>query len=214
MTRAARAYLAVFAANVVAVVAFWWVGLDRTELGTAADALNAAGRLAALVGTYLLLVQLILRTHVPWLASAFGNDGLKRVHVWNAYLAVALIGAHVVFQVVGYALQERIGILDELAVMLAQYEGMLPAVAGALLLGALTLLAIDRFRHQLAWPTWRALHFYTYAAVALSLPHIIATGSDFIGAPAWSVYWVALETVVIAVLVIARVPPIWRAPPP
>ena len=211
MSRSGLAYLALFGANLVAIVIFWVVGLDRGEIATLAGILNAAGRLTALVGTYLILVQLVLRTHIPWLVATFGKDPLKRLHTWNAYLAVALIAAHVVLQTIGYALLERIGVVAELGVMLAQYEGMLLAVAGTLLLGALTLLALDRFRHRIAWPTWRALHLYTYAAVALSLPHIVATGSDFIDAPGWAAYWVAVELGVMAILVAARVPPLWRA---
>lgn len=211
MTRSGRAYLALFVANLIAVLVFWLLALDRGELATMAGVINAVGRLTALVGTYLLLVQLILRTHIPWLVSAFGKDPLKRLHTWNAYLAVGLIAAHVVLQTVGYALQERSGILAEIVVMLTQYEGVLPAVAGSVLLGGLTILALDRYRHRIAWPTWRALHLYTYAAVALSLPHIIATGSDFIDAPGWAVYWVTVELGVAAVLIAARVPPVWRA---
>ena len=210
MTRSGRAYLALFVANLAAVVVFWALALERSELASLPGLLNAAGRLAAVVGTYLLLLQLVLRTHVPWLVTAFGKDLLKRLHTWNAYVAVALIAAHVVLQTLGYALQERLGLVDEIAVMLSQYEGMVLAVVGSLLLGALTILALDRFRHRLAWPTWRALHLYTYAAVALSLPHIIATGSDFIDAPGWAVYWVIVELGVAAVLIAARVPPIWR----
>ena len=210
MTRSGRAYLALFVANLAAVLVFWWLALDRSELASAAGALNAAGRLAALVGTYLLLVQLALRTHVPWLVAAFGKDPLKRLHTWNAYLAVGLIAAHVVLQIAGYALQERLGLSDEIAVMLG-YEGLVPAIVGSLLLGALTIVALDRFRHQMAWPTWRALHLFTYAAVALSIPHILATGSDFIDAPGWAAYWVAVELGVVVVLLAARVPPMWRA---
>ena len=211
MTRLARAYVALFLVNAVAVVLIWWVALDPHTLDSLAGGLNAAGRIAGLVGTYLVLVQLILRTHVPWLVAAFGKDALKSWHTWNAYFAFALIGAHAVLQTIGYALQDRVDLLSEVALLIVHYEGMLIAFAGFALLAALTFLALDPIRHRLPWPTWRALHLYTYVAIALSVPHMIATGSDFIDAPVAVAYWTALELAVLGILLVARLPPLWRA---
>ncbi len=210
MTRLARMLVALFLVNAVAVVVIWWVALEPHTFGSLAGGLNAAGRIAGLVGTYLVLVQLILRTHIPWLLSAFGKDALKKWHTWNAYVAFGLIGAHVVLQVVGYALQDRIDVVSELGLLVAHYEGMVLGIAGFVLLAGLTLIAIDPIRHRLPWPTWRALHLYTYVAIALSVPHMIATGSDFIDAPIAVAYWTALEVAVLVILVVARVPPVWR----
>lgn len=211
MSRLARAYVALFLANLVAVVLIWWIALDPHTFDSLAGGLNAAGRIAGLVGTYLVLVQLILRTHVPWLVQAFGKDDLKTWHTWNAYVAFALIGGHVVLQIVGYALADRVDVVNELGLLIAHYEGMVIAIAGFALLAALTLIAVDPIRHRLPWPTWRALHLYTYVAIALSVPHMIATGSDFIDAPVAVAYWTALEVAVLGILLAARVPPLWRA---
>lgn len=211
MSRSGPAFLALFTANLIAVLACWWVGLDGRDFTTAGGTLNAAGRLTALVGTYLLLVQLVLRTHVPRLVGAFGKDALKRLHTWNGNIAVGLISAHVVLQIVGYAVQERVDVIRETWQLLTAYEGMLLAFAGFVLLVGLTVVALDGLRHRIAWPTWRALHLYSYAAVALSLPHIFAAGSDFIDARAAVVYWVILEAAVLGVLLVLRVPRFWRA---
>jgi uncharacterized protein with FMN-binding domain len=211
VTRRARALVALFVANALAVVIIWWVALDAQTFASPAGTLNALGRITGLVGTYLILVQLILRTHVAWLVTAFGKDALKRWHTWNAYVAFGLLGAHAVLQTVGYALQDRVDLLSELVLLVEHYEGMLLAIAGLLLLAGLTVIALDRFRHRIAWPTWRALHLYTYVAVALSVPHQIATGSDFIDAPLAVTYWTGLLGVTVAILALARVPPLWRA---
>jgi uncharacterized protein with FMN-binding domain len=88
---------------------------------------------------------------------------------------------------------------------------MILAIAGTALLATLTLIAIDQIRHRVPWPVWRALHLYTYVAIALSVPHMIATGSDFMDAPVAVAYWTALEATVLAILVATRVPPMWRA---
>jgi hypothetical protein len=211
VSRLARACVALFVANAAAVVLIWWNGLDAHTFDSLAGALNAAGRITALVGTYLVLVQLILRTHVPWLVRAFGKDALKTWHTWNAYVAFALIGAHAALQTVGYALQDRVDLASELWLLVAHYEGMVLAFGSLALLGGLMLLAIDPLRHRMPWPTWRALHLYTYVAIALSVPHMIATGSDFLDAPLAVAYWTGLEIAVLAVLLWARVPSLWRA---
>jgi uncharacterized protein with FMN-binding domain len=211
VTPPARALVALFIANGAAAVLIWWAGLEPSALETVSGRVNAAGRITALVGTYLVLVQLILRTHVPWLVRAFGKDALKAAHTRNAYVAFALIGAHATLQVVGYALQDRVGVIAELGLLVAHYDGMILAIAGTAMLAALTLIAIDQIRHRVPWPVWRALHLYTYVAIALSVPHMIATGSDFIDAPVAVAYWTALEATVLAILVAARVPPVWHA---
>jgi uncharacterized protein with FMN-binding domain len=211
VTRLARALVALFVANALAVLVIWWIALDTRTFASPAGTLNALGRIAGLAGTYLILVQLILRTHVAWLVTAFGKDALKRWHTWNAYVAFGLLGAHAVLQTVGYALQDRVDLLSEIILLVEHYEGMLLAIAGLLLLAGLTVIALDRYRHRIVWPTWRALHLYTYVAVALSVPHQIATGSDFIDAPLAVAYWTGLLGVTVAILAFARVPPLWRA---
>jgi len=211
VTRLGKALVALFIANVVAVVLIWWSTLDAQEFASLAGALNAVGRITALVGTYLIVVQLILRTHVPWLVTAFGKDPLKTWHTWNAYVAFGLIGAHVVLQTAGYALQDRVDVWTTLGNFLLHFEGMVIAFAGFALLAGLTLIALDPLRHRLPWPVWRALHLYTYVAILLSVPHMIATGTDFLGAPLAVAYWTGMLGVVFAVLLAVRVPPLWRA---
>ncbi|HZP94962.1 MAG TPA: ferric reductase-like transmembrane domain-containing protein [Candidatus Limnocylindria bacterium] len=211
MTRLGRLYLALFIANGAAVVLLWWYGLASSAPAGLAGALNAAGRLTALLGTYLLLAQLVLRTHVTWLVAAFAKDALRSAHTWNAYAAFGLIAAHVLTQIVGYGMQDRVDPLTELGLLVAHYEGMVAAVAGFLLLTGLTIISLERLRHRIAWPTWRALHLYMYAAVLLAVPHEIATGSDFVDAPLAVAYWTALEAVVLGILLAARVPSVWRS---
>lgn len=206
-----RAYLVLFALNLVAIGALWWNGLDPGELATPHGVLNAAGRITGLFGAYLLLIQLILRTHVGWLVPAFGKDSLKKWHTRNGYGALALIVGHVLLQFAGYAIADRVDPLAELGLLLTKYEGMALAFAGFALLSVLTALAYGRVMHRIAWPTWRALHLFTYVAIALAAPHVIATGSDFIDAPLGVAYWVALEATALVILLVARIPAMWAA---
>jgi len=206
VSRLARSCIALFVANGAAVILIWWAGLDPRSLDGLAGQLNAAGRVTALLGTYLVLVQLILRTHVPWLVTAFGKEPLKSAHTLNAYAAWALIAAHAALQLVGYALEARVDLVRQLTDFVVLYEGVLLAIFSLAVLTALTILSLDRFRHRVAWPLWRALHLFMYVAVALSVPHQLATGSDFVEAPLAVAYWTALLAVVALVIVVATVP--------
>lgn len=206
MSLLARALVALFFANGAVVVLIWWGGLEPHSLDSLAGRLNAAGRIAGLVGTYLVLVQLVLRTHVPWLVATFDSDALKAAHARNAYAAFALIAAHAVLQLVGYALNARVDLVRQLADLVLHYEGVLLAIFSLVVLTALMILSLDGFRRRVAWPVWRALHLFTYVAVALSVPHQLATGSDFVDAPVAVAYWTVLLAVVVLVIVIASVP--------
>lgn len=209
MSRAARALVTLFLANGAAVVLIRRSGLEPRELDGLAGRLNAAGRITALVGTYLVLVQLILRTHVSWLVAAFGKDALKAAHTRNAYAAFALLGAHALLQLAGYALAERVDPARELATLVLHYDGVLLGIFSLLVLAGLTIVSLEPLRHRIAWPLWRALHLFTYVAVALSVPHQLATGSDFVDAPLAVAYWSALLAAATLVIVAATLPRLW-----
>lgn len=207
----ARVFVAIFLANLVAVIAIWWLGSGARTSPRLSDELNDIGRVTGLVGTYLVLVQLLLRTHVPWLVTAFGKDALRLVHTRNAYLALGLLAIHGVFQTIGYALDDQVGILNEIGTFIAHYDGVLLAIIGLVLLAILTAISLEPVRHRMPWPTWRGLHLVTYVAVAVSVPHQIATGADFVDAPVAVVYWSVLYVAVVGVIALTRIPPVVRS---
>ncbi|HEY6057869.1 MAG TPA: hypothetical protein VIV06_07540, partial [Candidatus Limnocylindrales bacterium] len=84
------------------LIAAMWVrhgGLD--QLDSLAGALTAAGQLTALIGTYLVLIQLVLMSRSPWLDQLFGIEGLTSAHRWLGFACVWLIGAHGLLTTVG-----------------------------------------------------------------------------------------------------------------
>src|SRR4029079_368263 len=124
------------------VLAFWWLATGEVPVKTTADELNTIGRLTALVGTYLLLWQLLFIARIPWLERAFGMERLVWLHRWNAYLAMGLISVHAVAQTVGYQLDTGFSTFAQLGDFIAHYEGVLPAIAGLMVLLAVTVLSI------------------------------------------------------------------------
>ena len=65
--------------------------LNRRELLYGAAA-TAAGELAALLGTYAVLLQLLLMSRIAWLERTIGLDRLAVVHRWTGFALVLVAG--------------------------------------------------------------------------------------------------------------------------
>jgi predicted ferric reductase len=196
---------ALFAGNAGTILAFWWVSTGALPVRSPGDVLNAAGRVTGLLGTYLALWQLLLMTRQPWLDAAFGLDRLAVLHHWNGFLALGLLVAHAVFQTLGYQLIDGLGTVAQLSDFVTAYDGVLPAIAGLLLLVLVVAISIALARRQLAYETWYFVHLYTYLGIALAFGHELAVGADFIANRAFVLYWWALYAAVAACLLGFRV---------
>lgn len=195
---------AVFAINTVVIVAFWWLS-SGFEMGrTDSDALNGLGRVTGLLGTYLVLWQLLFMARMPWLEHALGLERMVVLHKWNGYLALSLLIAHGVFQTLGYQLGGGKSVAAQLADFITSYEGMLAAIVALALFVAVVVLSVTLARRRLAYETWYFVHLYAYVAVVLAFSHQLATGVDFAGNPAFVWYWCALYVLVGAALVVYR----------
>ena len=189
-----------FAGNAFVILAFWWASTGSQPMLGAGDMLNAVGRVTGLLGTYLALWQLLLMTRQPWLDAAFGLDKLAPLHRWNGYMAIGLLVAHAVFQTVGYQLLDGLDPLSQLSDFVTAYDGLLPAIAGLVLLLVVVAISITVTRRRLAYETWYFVHLYTYLAIALAFGHELATGADFIASRAFTAYWLVLYAAVAACL--------------
>jgi predicted ferric reductase len=206
------ALVAVFFVGLWIALFFWWRASGAVPVKTTADRLNTLGRIAAIVGTYLLLWQLLFVSRVPWLERAFGMERLIWLHRWNAYAAVVLIGAHAVLQTIGYQLDGGLDTGRQLMDFIEHYEGLLPAIAATALLLVVTGTSIGIARRKVPYPAWYFVHLYSYLAVALAYAHQPATGSDFINNPGFEVYWWTLYAIVFAAVALYRfVLPTWRS---
>ena len=90
--------LALVAGGLV-VIGLWLRDGGISEGGT----LTSIGLISGLLGTYLVLVQLVLIARLPWLERTVGFDRLTVWHARNGRAAISLLVAHMVFIVAGYA---------------------------------------------------------------------------------------------------------------
>jgi len=177
----------------VIVIAGWWIGHGRpAQFGTAAGDLTALGQLSALLGTYAVLLLLVLISRLPWLESRYGLDRLNRWHRLVSISAVSLISAHVAFSTAGFAAATGSGLGGQIADFVLYYPTMLAAIAGFGLILLVAVSSARALRRRLKYETWWLIHLYAYLGVALSFAHQITLGSDFAGDPWARAYWITL----------------------
>jgi predicted ferric reductase len=197
--------VAAVAAGALAVVGLWWTSTSGTSLHGLASQLTALGRLTGLVGTYLVLVQVLLMARIPWLDGWVGPDRLSVWHRWNGAYSVTLLVAHALLIVWGYALTDRVSPTGETVTMIRSYPDVLAATVGLVLLVAVGVLSMRAARRKLRYETWYFLHLYTYIAIALSFSHQLATGGDFTTHPLNRVLWIAMYLAVAWLLLRHRI---------
>jgi predicted ferric reductase len=194
----------VAAVNGAVVVSLWWTSGGPDDVHDTSTALVAAGRIAGLLGAYLVLVQLLLLARLPVLDRLVGLDRLTVWHRRNGAVAITLLAAHALLITVGYALADRISLPDEIGRLLSGYPGVITAAAGLALLIGVTVTSIRAARRRLRYETWYFIHLYAYLGVALAFSHQLATGTDFVARPAARAYWYALYGVTLGAILVFR----------
>lgn len=190
-------------AGAAATVVMWW--LDPSPLHGAGAGVTAAGRLAGLLGAYLVLVQLLLMGRLAWFEHAVGFDRLTAWHRGLGTNTVLLLVAHVLLIVEGYSLTDHRAIASTGWRVLSTYPSMLTATAGLLLFGLVAVTSARAARRRLTYEAWYAVHLTAYVAVALAFSHQVASGQDFVGHPINRALWWGLYLFVTAELVRGRV---------
>jgi len=198
--------------SMLVVVALWVVGGGVQGLGHADSALISIGRLTGLVGSELLLIQVLLMARIPLVERTFGQDELARRHRWVGFTSFTLMLVHVAAITAGYAAASPRGLWATIVDFVVNYPGMLLAVAGTLVLVGVTITSVRMARARLRYESWHLLHLYAYLGLGLALPHQLWTGKDFLTSTAATVFWWTLWAVAAASVLIWRVAqPLWRS---
>ena len=169
------------------------------------------GRLSGLVGTYLLLLMVLLIGRIPLFERTVGQDRLVRWHRQLGPWPICLLVLHAILITAGYAAADRTGLLHEFWLLLTTYPDVLGA---AVALGLMIMAGVVSFRaarRRLRYETWWAIHLYTYLALALAFAHQLANGASFVGHPLARAVWTLLWAATAGTVLVARVGlPVWR----
>jgi predicted ferric reductase len=190
----------------ILLIAYWWAaGGGIQALGSWADALMSTGRLSGLVGSDLLLVQVLLMARVPLVERAYGHDRLVRIHRVVGFASFDLIVLHVVLITWAYAAGRLASTPATFWDLTWHYPGMLLAVAGTLLLVLVVTTSIRAARRGLRYESWHLIHLYGYLGAGLALPHQLWTGQEFLARPRATSFWWAAWAAVAATVLVYRV---------
>ena len=197
--------------GVVAAALFLTGGGGQDLLtGDAGHRLIALGRLTGLVGTALLLVQLLLTARLPWVDRTYGHDRALVAHRRISRVALPLLLAHGGAIVLGYAARDRLnavsgGLVESVRLLRGGAPDMLTAFAAMAILIAVAVTSVQAARRRTSHETWHLVHLTGYAGVALSLPHQLSAGSDIAGHPLARLYWIGLYVVTAGAAILFRV---------
>jgi predicted ferric reductase len=180
----------------------------KDGLGLPGGVLLAMGTLAALVGTYLCLVLILIVARIPWIEREIGQDRLVALHRKVAPYSLFLILAHVALTTISYSQAEEHSVLGQLWMLITTSAWMMPAAAAFVMMMSLGVLSYRKIRMRMSYETWWVAHLYFYIAVALSFGHQIALGVMFQAHPFQRYFWTALYLLVLVTIVVAR----WLTP--
>src|ERR1700674_2650362 len=119
---------ALFVINAAVILGFWWFSSGFEIARNPSDAFNGLGRITGLLGTYLVLWQLLFMARVPWLEHAFGLERMALRHKWHGLLVIGLLLAHAVFKTRGYQLGDGTNVAGKLAHFISRYQGLLASI--------------------------------------------------------------------------------------
>jgi predicted ferric reductase len=175
-----------------------------SELGGAGTLPTSLGRLAGLLASDLMLIQVLLMARLPFLERSYGQDELARLHRLVGFTSFDLLLVHVVLVLVGYAQTARRGVLAEAWAVVTTYPGMLLAVAALVALVMVVVTSVRAARRRLRYESWHLLHLYAYLGAGLALPHQLWTGQDFVVNPLARAYWWTLWLSTLAAVLVYR----------
>lgn len=184
--------------SVMIPVAFYLSQGATTQFGTVPDAVYALGILTGLIGTQLCLMMLLLAARVPAIERVFGQDRAIGFHSKLGKPVFYLLVAHGLLLMVGAAMQSGVNVVATTLSYLSDSDYLLATIG----LGLFAVVAITSFvavKRALQFELWQAIHFLSYLAVAVALPHQLIAGGVFgTGIARW--YWLLLYVLTAAAL--------------
>ncbi len=197
-----------------AAIVWIWVANENLPFHRTADGVSRVGGLTGLLAAYLALIQVLLLARVPILERAAGFDRLTVWHHWNGFAVLALVIAHTVLAIYGYALGNHTTFLDEFWTMVGRgaFPGMVTATIGTVLFVGVAGISVVIVKRRLAYEAWYAVHLSAYAAIALAWFHEIPVGGDItpVFHPVVTDYWRALFFGAVALLAFRVLSPVYR----
>lgn len=192
--------ISLFFVNLILILVFWWLGSSKILFG--GGMFIALGRLAGLLAEFLILVELVLISRIPFVEKSFGFDKLNKIHRGIGYGLLIGVISHPLFLTIGYASQSHISLFQQFVSFLSGWEDILPALIGLCILIIVGIVSIPKIRWKLKYETWHFVHLFMYLGIGLFLSHQMGSGDVSHGTAL--VYWFLINFVVFGGLIAYR----------
>lgn len=201
--RGAADVLAVAAWGSAAMAVALWLFSGPVDLSGFGQVLVAAGIVAGLVGTDLILVMLLLAARLPFIDRLVGHDKAMVQHGKLGKPALYLLLAHAALLIGGYAAESNANVIAE-TVALWNTSDVLLAFLGLFALVAVVWTSIVAVRKVLPYEAWHGIHLLSYVAVGIAIPHQLSEGQVLAQGTWERGYWVALYALALGSIAVFR----------
>ena len=120
------------------------------------------GQLAAIYGTYLALVGILLMSRAPWVDQVVGSDEASRLHRLAGFSSVWLLVIHALASSAAYATSEPItapaAIWQSIVDFTLNQPGGLGGTVGIVLFVVVAIVSVRAVRAHIAYETWYGIH--------------------------------------------------------
>jgi ferredoxin-NADP reductase len=191
--------------GLIITLGFWWHQTPGSATLGGPALMTTGGRLAGLIGGYLLLVQVLLMSRVPIIDRALSGSRKSSWHRSLGAYVIGIITLHITLVTLGYAATAKVGVWHEAWTLLTTYQDTISALVAFSIMVTLAVTAIRQIRTRLPYGLWHALHSCTYLILLFVYGHQFADGQQFVLSHAARVYWASLYVLVIAAVLWGRV---------
>jgi predicted ferric reductase len=185
-------------------VALYLASPGAHDITGVAGWVTAAGIVAGLIATDLVLVMIVLAARVPLIDRVFGQDNAIAVHRALGKPVLYLLLAHGGLLTIGYGLSDRTNPVGETISLFTTVQDMPLAYIGLGLFVAVVVTSVVSVRRRLPYEAWQVVHLMSYVAVGIALPHMLSVGSVLASGTWQRVYWIALYSVSLGLIALYR----------
>jgi len=191
-------------AHAVAIGTAWWhVSGGLLFSGQPGGRAVALGRLAGLLVSSAVLLQLVLVSRLPGIEPSLGCDRLYRLHRRLGFAIGSLFLGHPALLTFGYARWHHLSFRRQFAEIARDLPHAWPAIGATLVIVLAVALSTPIIRRRLSYEAWHAGHLGMYLAVGLASLHQL-NGAELSSLPWWTGYWVAVHILVVGCFVVFR----------
>lgn len=195
--------LLVIAAVILTMFAGWLMGTGQDITGQASK-LIAIGRLAGIVATASVLLELLLMSRAPFIEKNFDLEEINEFHRLNGYTMVYALCTHVVFLVMGYGVNSHLGWWPQFLQLNTGFEDVLKASIGSVVFIITAITSLHLMRKYLPYEVWYFIHIVVYGGVLLAFGHQVHSGGDIVSQNWMQIFWYLVYGFVFAMLAYYR----------